>query len=73
MQGVWFHYSCCDMLLPLQISSPKTLTKPHLLLSLKSLSDIAATSLALELSSLTTYIKKAALFNFDLTLLIQAV
>ncbi|KAL6212058.1 hypothetical protein ACLB2K_017280 [Fragaria x ananassa] len=60
-------------LLPLQISIPKTLTKPHLLQSLKSLSVIAATSLAVAPPSLAAEIEKAALFDFDLTLPIQAV
>ncbi|KAL6215095.1 hypothetical protein ACLB2K_014526 [Fragaria x ananassa] len=57
-------------LLPLQISIPKTLTKPHLL---QSLSVIAATSLAVAPPSLAAEIEKAALFDFDLTLPIQAV
>ncbi|KAL6217002.1 hypothetical protein ACLB2K_010220 [Fragaria x ananassa] len=57
-------------LLPLQISIPKTLTKTHLL---QSLSVIAATSLAVAPPSLAAEIEKAALFDFDLTLPIQAV
>ncbi|KAM5564474.1 ATP synthase subunit b', chloroplastic [Rosa sericea] len=59
-------------LVPVQISIPK-LTKPHLLQSLKSLSLIAATSLTLAPPSLAAEIEKAALFDFDLTLPIQAV
>ncbi|KRX12137.1 ATP synthase subunit b', chloroplastic, partial [Trichinella nelsoni] len=57
-------------LLPLQISIPKTPTKTHLL---QSLSVIAATSLAVAPPSLAAEIEKAALFDFDLTLPIQAV
>ena len=56
-------------LLPLQISIiPKTLTKTHLIQSLSSL--IAATSAP---PSIAAEIEKAALFDFDLTLPIQAV
>ncbi|XP_050366297.1 ATP synthase subunit b', chloroplastic [Argentina anserina] len=60
-------------LLPLQVPIPKSLTKPHVIQSLKSLSLIAATSLAAAPPSLAAEIEKAALFDFDLTLPIQAV
>ncbi|KAK9945987.1 hypothetical protein M0R45_011474 [Rubus argutus] len=60
------------LLLPLQISVPKLpdVTKS---LTLKSLSLMAATSLSLAPPSLAAEIEKAALFDFDLTLPIQAV
>lgn len=60
------------LLLPLQISVPKVpdVTKS---LTLKSLSLMAATSLSLAPPSLAAEIEKAALFDFDLTLPIQAV
>ncbi|XP_062023279.1 ATP synthase subunit b', chloroplastic [Rosa rugosa] len=57
-------------LVPVQISIIPKLTKPHLL---QSLSLIAATSLTVAPPSLAAEIEKAALFDFDLTLPIQAV
>ena len=57
-------------LVPVQISIIPKLTKPHLL---KSLSLIAAASLTVAPPSLAAEIEKAALFDFDLTLPIQAV